>query len=171
MKIILLMIISGLMLPVVSAQEINRRVADQDAEKEILIGKSTREGLLNAPFKDWFNDGYQTYLPDENTISELRKRKKDVTVSVVMATWCSDTREHLPHFFKIIDAAKINDKHIDMIAVDRSRSAGDIDISALGITRVPTFIFKKKGVELGRIVESPTLSIEKDMLLILMQGD
>jgi thiol-disulfide isomerase/thioredoxin len=165
------MIITGVILPVVSAQEINRSVTDRDTEKEILIGKSTREGLLNAPFKEWFNDGYKTYMPDENTIIELRKRKKDISVSIVMATWCSDTREHLPHFFKIIDAAKINDKHVDMIAVDRSRSAGDIDISALGITRVPTFIFKKKGVELGRIVESPTLSIEKDMLLILMQGD
>lgn len=169
MKIILFMIIAVLMLPVVSAQEINKRMTDQDME--ILIGRSTREALFSAPFKDWFNDGYQRYTPDENAISELRKRRKDVTVSVVMATWCSDTREYLPHFFKIADAAKLSEKHIEMIAVNRARSAGEIDISAMGINKVPTFIFKKNGIELGRIVESPTLSLEKDMLLILMQGD
>lgn len=165
------MIIIGLLLPVVSAQEINRIVIDPDIDKEILIGQSNREGLLNAPFMNWFNAGYQAYTPDENTISELRKRRKNVTVTIIMATWCGDTREHLPHFFKIADAAKLNEKHIEMIAVNRARSAGEIDISALGITRVPTFIFKKDGIELGRIVESPTLSLEKDMLLILMQGD
>jgi hypothetical protein len=35
------------------------------------------------------------------------------------------------------------------------------------ITNVPTFIFYRNGKEINRIVESPVISLEKDMLSIL----
>ena len=41
------------------------------------------------------------------------------------------------------------------------------ETEGLNIEKVPTFIFYKNGIEIGRIIESPEKSIEKDFLKIL----
>ncbi len=154
-----------------SAQEINKVVLDSEINKEVLIGMCNRDGFKNELFKTWFDEGYSNYLPDANTVKELKKHKKDLTVTIVMATWCGDTREQLPRFFKIADEAGLGEKSITMIAVNRSKSAGEVSIEPFSVTRIPVFIVYKNGLEIGRITESPTLSLEKDMLLILMQAE
>jgi tetratricopeptide (TPR) repeat protein len=58
-----------------------------------------------------------------------------------------------------------------MVAVSREReqykqSPGG-EHEGLTIHRVPTFIFYKEGMEVNRIVESPVLSLEKDIAAIL----
>jgi thiol-disulfide isomerase/thioredoxin len=156
---------------ILPAQEINQTVVDQRSGEQILIGFCDRDALLSAPFESWFNIGLQNYTPDERTISELKKHRKDLKIYVVMGTWCKDTHRQLPHFFKILDEMRYNERNLEMIAVDRNKTAGNLDISHLAITRVPTFIFMKNDLEIGRVVESPTISLEKDMLLILMQAD
>ncbi len=155
----------------INAQEINLRVENPDTGNEELIGIVSRDGFVSQPFSNWFSVGYQSYNPDDATINELRKRRRDLTITVVLGTWCGDTHEQLPHFFKILDAMRFNERNLELFAIDQSRSAGDIDLSHLAVTRVPTFIFTKGDLEIGRIVESPTISLEKDMLLILMQTD
>ncbi len=155
----------------ISAQEINLRVENPDSGNEELVGIVNRDGLMSQPFNDWFSAGYQSYNPDDATTNELRKRRRDLTITVVLGTWCGDTHEQLPHFFKILDAMRFNERSLELFAIDQSRSAGEIDLSHLAVTRVPTFIFTKDDLEIGRIVESPTISLEKDMLLILMQTD
>ncbi len=44
-----------------------------------------------------------------------------------------------------------------------------LDITNLKIERVPTIIFYRNGVELGRITETPVQSLEKDMEVIVLQ--
>jgi hypothetical protein len=46
-------------------------------------------------------------------------------------------------------------------------NTGDDEIDDLKIEFVPTFIFFKNDVEIGRIVEAPTESLEIDMVKIL----
>ncbi|MBE0638656.1 MAG: thioredoxin family protein [Bacteroidales bacterium] len=171
MKIFSTVLLMLILVTFCTSQELNRVVIDPDRGNEDLIGKCDRQGFEHTAFKTWFSDGYQSYNPDENAIKELRNRKKDLKITVVMGTWCSDSRKNIPHFYKILDAVKLDEKNVELIAMDRKKSTGDLDISGLGVTLVPTFILLKRGVEIGRIVENPTLSIEKDMLLILMQGD
>jgi hypothetical protein len=153
------------------AQDINQMVVDERTGDLMLVGKCDRDAMLSPPFASWFNIGLQNYTPDERTINELKKHRKDLIIYVVMGTWCKDTRHRLPHFFKILDQIRFSKPNLELIAVDRKKKAGDIDISHLSITRVPTFIFIKNDLEIGRIVESPTISLEKDMLLILMQAE
>jgi len=171
MKILMTNLLAVLFSTMAIAQDLNKVVTDPKLNKDILIGKCDRQGLTLELFNSWFSEGYQSYKTDDNTIKELRKRKKDLTIIAVMGTWCGDTRENIPAFYKIIDEMKFNEKDVQMIAVDREKSAGDVDIQWMGITRVPTFVLLKNDLEIGRIVENPTLSIEKDMLLILMQAD
>ncbi|NCC74036.1 MAG: thioredoxin [Sphingobacteriia bacterium] len=171
MKNLLTLIFILCILAVTNAQEINKVITGPDSEKEMLIGPCNRQGFEHAAFKSWFDKEYQDYIPDDLTIKELRKRKKDVQITVVIGTWCSDTRRNLPRFFKVLDAIKFDQNNLKLLAVDRKKSAGEVNISGLGISLIPTFIISKNESEIGRIVENPTLSIEKDMLLILMTGD
>jgi thiol-disulfide isomerase/thioredoxin len=171
MKILMTSLLVVLLATVVPAQELNQVVIDAKLQKEVLIGKCDRQGLDLSPFNVWFQEGYQSYMPDENAIRELRKMKKDLKIIVVMGSWCSDSKKNIPAFYKAMDELKFNEKDLQLIAVDSGKSAGDVDIQWLGITKVPTFVLMKNDLEIGRIVENPTLSIEKDMLLILMQAD
>ncbi len=171
MKIIITGLLALFLTQIVTAQELNKVVTDPKLDKEILIGKCDRQGLSLEPFNAWFTEGYQSYKPDENAIRELKKRKKDLTIVVVLGTWCGDSKENIPAFYKVLDELKFSENDLQLIAIDSGKSAGDVDIQWLGITKVPTFVLMKNDLEIGRIVENPTLSIEKDMLLILMQAD
>ena len=66
-----------------------------------------------------------------------------------------------------MDLVGFNYRKLELIAVDRDKKAGDLDIAELKIERVPTFIFYKKKKELGRIIEVPYDLIEKDILKII----
>jgi len=54
-----------------------------------------------------------------------------------------------------------------MIAVDRSMEIPPGIRTEYGITNVPTFIVRYRGIELGRIVESPKASLEEDLAGLL----
>lgn len=152
------------------AQEKNKTIVDDKLDKKVLIGLCDREGLESEVFQEYYKKGYEAYQTDSAVIQKIKELKKGVEIAIVMATWCHDSKEQVPKFYKILDEAGIRDSKITLISVDRSKTAGDVDISDLDIQRVPTFIFYKKGREIGRIVESPTSLLEKDMLLILTMG-
>jgi len=149
------------------AQEMNKIIADPELEKDVLVGMCNRDGLQSEVFAEYFNEGYSSYAPDANVVKQLKKMKKGLEIVIVMATWCGDSKEQVPHFYKILDEIGFKDSKVKLISVDGAKTAGDTDISGLGIERVPTFLFYKEGREIGKIVESPTSSLEKDMLLIL----
>ena len=84
-----------------------------------------------------------------------------------MGTWCSDSRENVPSFFKLIDYLNIKDKNIDLIGLDVNKENPNGDEITYEIINVPTFIFYKKDKEINRIVEITLESFEKDILKIL----
>jgi thiol-disulfide isomerase/thioredoxin len=159
-----------LLLPfVVNAQQLNQKGTDPKKHNEILLGYCNREGfvMINSNFDSAYRAEYVIYKPDEMVLSQLRPALKGVTIKVVMGTWCGDSKEWVPRFYKVMDHAGFNYKKMKLIAVDRDKKAGALDITDLKIERVPTFIFYKKKKELGRIIEVPNDLIEKDMLKII----
>ena len=153
-----------------AAQEKNKNIVDDELNEKVLIGLCDREGLESEVFNEYYKKEYEAYTTDSAVIRKLRDMKKGVEIAVVMASWCHDSKEQVPRFYKIVDEVGIRDSKITLISVDRAKTAGEMDIADLDIQRVPTFIFYKKGREIGRIVESPTSLLEKDMLLILTMG-
>jgi len=151
------------------AQEFNKIVPDPDKNSNILIGRCNREGLQMDPFKPFFEENYNKYTSDENIMKQLKKKMNDVRILIVLGTWCGDSKEQVPAFYKILDGVKFSDSHIEIIAVDRKKVGGDVDVSGLNIERVPTFVFYRNDREIGRIVEKPNSTLEKSMLLILSQ--
>ncbi|MDP3685076.1 MAG: thioredoxin, partial [Ignavibacteria bacterium] len=56
---------------------------------------------------------------------------------------------------------------VKLIMVDRKKDAAGIDISPFNIELVPTMIFYNDGLEVGRIIETPKETLEKDLSAIL----
>lgn len=154
---------------VVSAQQVNQRITNNNTHEEILIGKCTRKALNERPFQEWFQKEYNLYRNtlDKKSCDSLSNLLKDIKIEIVMGTWCSDSRQHVPDFFAIMDYLGVPDSIITIICVDREKQAVTFSIEDKKIELVPTFIFLKKGAEIGRIIETPQKTLEKDMLSIL----
>ena len=150
------------------AQEINKKIQDPSRNKEVMINTCTRAGIMEFPeFKTMYDAIYPDYKPDSITLEKLDPLLKTIHITVVMGTWCGDSKLQVPHFCKIIDALAVPEKNITLICVDGNKKAENGLIDKLNIERVPTFILSKDDKELGRIVESPRKSLEQDMLDIL----
>lgn len=152
-----------------SAQELNKKIEDPTRHKQVMINNCNREGITTfAEFKESYDPNYAAYVPDSTTLGTLSKSLKGKHVTIVLGTWCGDSKYQVPHFLKIMDALKIGDDRIKIIAVDGAKHAENGLIDGLKITNVPTFIFTdNKGKEVARITERPTETLEKDMVKVL----
>ena len=132
---------------------------------EILEGRISQRDLSDR--YSWFVDARQKYVPDAGVVNALLPYSGQLEFVVVLGTWCSDSQKHVPAFYTLMDALHIADKHIELIGVDRQKRGGMVDVAPLGIEYVPTFIVFYQGKEIGRIVETPKVSLEKDLLQML----
>lgn len=148
-------------------QETNKVIKDEESGKPMLVGPCTREAFSDTSFSWWFNSGYKMYHPDSLTVNDIKQNLDGVTVTVILGTWCSDSREQVPNFFKIMDEANYPENKITMICVDRDKKSTSGEADSLKIELVPTFIFYRNSKELGRIEESPKQTLEEDINTIL----
>ncbi|MES2827562.1 MAG: thioredoxin family protein [Bacteroidota bacterium] len=151
-----------------SAQKINKKIEDKGRNKTVLINKVTREGLISFPeFKERYDEEYPNYQPDSLTIDSIKPLIGDKKITLVLGTWCGDSKLQVPHFLKVLDKLGYSEKDLTIICVDGTKKAEDGLLNDLKITNVPTMIFYEKGKELGRITESPIQTLEKDTHHIL----
>ena len=132
-----------------------------------LVGITNKENFLQEPFSSWFTTNYEDYKLNEEVIEKLKPLLKEVTIKAFMGTWCGDSKEQTPVFYKILDKAEFNYNNLEFIAVDRSKSTPNNLQEGFNIERVPTFIFYKEGKEIGRFVEYPRETVEADILKII----
>jgi len=153
----------------VFSQNINNRTFDEKAEREILIGYCDINGLQEEPFDEWYNSEFDEYKTKKKNLRKIKKAKinSKVKITIVMATWCSDSRREVPRFYKILDKIKYDFKNVTLINVDTKKLAEGTNVEKLNIKKVPTFLFYKNKKEIGRIIETPKATLEKDMLEIL----
>ncbi|MFA6598478.1 MAG: thioredoxin family protein [Ignavibacteriaceae bacterium] len=151
------------------AQTTNQRVIDQKSGKPVLVGICDRDAFKDTSFAWWFNSEYENYDVDKETLANIKMDNEFHSITIVMGTWCSDSRREVPRFYKILDFLKFPSEKVKLIMVDRKKGAAEVDISSLKIELVPTIIFYNDGLEIGRIIESPKESLEKDLAAILMK--
>lgn len=155
----------------VSAQEINKHHMDETRQKEIMLNVCTRAGITSFPeFKASYDANYTAYKIDSAKVALIKSIPQDYKLTMVLGTWCGDSKLQVPYLFKIFDNAGIKEENIKIIAVNGVKQAENNLLEGLNIQRVPTLIIKNKdGVEIGRIVERPTSTLESDLLAILSQ--
>ncbi|MDA8807684.1 thioredoxin family protein [Flavobacteriaceae bacterium] len=143
-------------------------IKNSDSEEYTdIIGLFDRKELSNNPHSEWFNQNYSDYNLDKETLNKLKPLFKDIEITVFMGTWCSDSRKEIPVFYKLIDKLKFGEESIELIGMTLEKTTPDSLEFNQNLINVPTFIFKKDGKEINRIVEFPLETIEKDILEIL----
>ena len=145
----------------------NDSIVAETPEPTYLCGTVERGALQTGDFGKSFFEEYADYKPDQDILNKLKKDLYSHTITIILGTWCHDSQEQVPRMFKVLDKMDYNSTLIRIICVDKEKSGCDTDISGLNIERVPTFIFYKEGIEVGRIVETPEQNLEEDMLNIL----
>lgn len=136
-----------------------------------LEGFASLKDFKQKPFNAWFNPRYEEYTPDAMVITELTIQLKDVEVRAYMGTWCGDSKREVPQFYKILEETGYDQNNLKLVTVDRSKKKPIDLVEGYEIKRVPTFIFYRDGEELGRFVEYPRETLEKDILKIVSGAD
>lgn len=164
MKLLFLFIVYSVM---VFAQDMNIKVTDERTGKQMLYGICTRDAFADTSFKEWYDREYREYEPDMEVVDSLNWQVTNLKMLVVFGTWCGDSRRELPRLFKILDLSGFPMDKLTLIAVDRKKETEGFDSKEKEINYVPTIILYSGTKELGRIIETPAETLEKDLVKIL----
>ena len=165
-KLIFLLFTALITLNAFTQDKLNQIVIDEMIDEEILYGYCDREGLTTEPFNEWFQTEYNYYEIDHETLDMVNTELlTNIEIKIVLGTWCHDSQRELPRFYKIADYLDFD--NYMLIGVNRAKLAKGTEVDELNIELVPTFIFYNAGKEIGRIIESPIESLEKDIVEII----
>ena len=138
---------------------------------DMLLGKCTRDAFMQAPFNDWFKSNYDSYVVDSFTCNFIRPLLVGKTITIFMGTWCGDSKREVPRVLKMLDCCGFPMKNLSLVMVSNKDSlykkSPQHEEAGRNIVRVPTIIIEQKGEEIGRIIEFPVKTLEKDLLAIL----
>jgi thiol-disulfide isomerase/thioredoxin len=148
-------------------EKVTREITAKKDERGYLIGVANKESFEDDAFRGWFESRYSEYNPDEEVIEKLTDALEGITIKGFMATWCGDSKRETPRFYKILDETGYDQNDFELITVNRSKKTPDNLQEGFNLLRVPTFIFYKDGEEIGRYVEYPRETLEKDILKIV----
>ncbi len=150
-----------------SIAQMNSMVVDPKTKTKMLIGYADLKGLNKDVYGAYFRSQYDIYKPAELYISKLENKIDEYEITVVLGTWCTDSQREVPRFYKILDEAGYNTKRVKVIGVDKDKQAIVVDISNMNIQKVPTFIIYRDNSEVGRIIETPKKTLERDLWNII----
>jgi hypothetical protein len=137
-----------------------------------LLGYFSAGRFLREPYAEWYIKGMDEYKPNQEAIGKLKELvKNDISIKIVLGTWCPDSRREVPRFMKIMEEINFPAGKLQMIGVDNSKISPIENYEALDIQRVPTFIIYRNNIESGRIIENPVTSLEQDMVNILDRNE
>ena len=149
-----------------NAQDYKITVDEKNGEP-LILGYCPASEMNDSVFNNTWTTEYNNYQPDFETLDKLEGRLDHIIITIVFRSTCSDSREQLPRLFKILNELNYDLNSINLIGVNREKKGLSNEAEGLEIELVPTIIFYKDGNEIGRIVETPAESLEKDLLKFL----
>jgi tetratricopeptide (TPR) repeat protein len=152
-----------------SKKIISQETTDSKGNKN-LLGKSDKKNLEKEPYNIWFNKNYNDYVVDTLTAEQLKPNLINKHFTIFMGTWCGDSRREVPRMYKILEYCGVPTAHINLIMLSNTDSmykqSPQHEERGINIHRVPDLIVFNNKTEMGRIVESAVVSLEKDLLSI-----
>lgn len=135
-----------------------------DGNEKVLKGIINRKIIENDTAFKWFQQNMKWANIDNKAIEAFAGKKDLFTVIVFGGTWCHDTQNLLPVFYKLVDKSNYPDNKISLIVTDRDKKTINDLHTKYNITNVPTFIVIRNGKEIGRVVEyGKTGAIDKEL--------
>jgi len=128
-------------------------VSYDDKHRKVLRGLLSRADIESDTSFSWFQKNYKLGKPDASAVAAFKQHNNDFQMLIFAGTWCPDTHNLLPEFYRLADAANYADSSITLIGVDNSKTTLDNLSKTFHLVDVPTFIILKDGKEVGRVVE------------------
>jgi thiol-disulfide isomerase/thioredoxin len=138
--------------------------------KLVFKGECKFEDLLKEPTFDWMQKGVKDYQPDSAALLFLQKNLAQYDIIVMMGTWCGDTKDLLPKFYKTLQMANYPMLQLTMYGLNRKKEALNHEEQLYKVTNIPVFILFKNHREIGRITESVQTSIEKELVKLMKKN-
>ncbi len=135
-------------------------------EEAALVGPATRE-QIEGGYPDWVQAEVGSQ-PDAEAAKALASVPPGAEVTVFLGTWCGDSRREVPRFWRGLDetGGAVPFK-VTYVTVDREKKKPAGPVTENGVRYLPTFIVRRDGHEVGRIVETAPNGIEHDLLALL----
>ena len=149
----------------------NKTIEDSRINRKVLYGNVTLEAFEMDICKDWYGPEYKSFQPKKSIITKLKKQKfNEISIVLILGSWCHDSHREVPRFIKILDQIHFPFEKLQMNALDTKKQSPDYDAKGNNVGRVPTAIVYRNEIEIGRIIETPQKSLEKDLLKILSKN-
>lgn len=131
-----------------------------------LTGEISEERLLETvPVWRSLMDAYK---PAPEAVSDLKAIDADASVTVVLGSWCPDSKNYVPRLLKALHEAGNQKLRVNLIGIDSQFHDPMPTIQQRRVINVPTLIVERGGREIGRVVETPASdAMEKDLAAIL----
>lgn len=141
-----------------------------------LLNEVTLSQLKQEPYSIWYSKNKEDYQPSLQIVEALKKTNPSkYTMKMFFGSWCGDSKRELPKMIKVLEQLSFPQKNITLIGVDDStevyKQSPQRQEAGMNIFRVPTFIVYENGKEVGRIVEYPTETMERDLLKIFARRE
>lgn len=134
-------------------------------EEAALVGPTTREKVEASP--EWVQAEVDA-KPDAGAAQALGTVEPGAEVTVFLGTWCGDSRREVPRLWKALDAeGGAVPFQIRYVGVDHDKKQPADLIRENDVRYLPTFIVRRGGHEVGRIVETSPHGVEQDLLALL----
>ena len=135
-----------------------------DTETVVMKGVLTRNILEKEKAFTWMTENRKYGSADAGAVKIFSQQKNLFTVLIFGGTWCHDSQNILPVFYRLVDKSGFPDNSITLVGVDRQKTAPHNWHTTWNITMVPTFIILQNGKEMGRVVEyGKTGNVEKEL--------
>lgn len=134
----------------------------------VVVGPTDRDKVEHT-VADWVAAEAEAKL-DGAAVAGLARVPKGAEVTVYLGTWCSDSKRELSRLFRVCDELSgLGEMPFSLryVGVDRQKAQPAEAIAADGVLYLPTFIVRRDGHEVGRIVETSPHSVEEDLLALL----
>ena len=136
-----------------SASKAGKFTVVKDSADKVLKGYINRGVLERDTAFKWFAENLKYGTADANAVEAFKKNAANFSVVIFGGTWCHDTQNLLPVFYRLVDKSGYPESKVTIVAVDRAKTAPDDLQKTYNVTNVPTFIILEKGKEIGRVVE------------------
>lgn len=139
-----------------------------DTETKVLKGVLSRSILESDTAFRWFKENMQYGSADAYAVEQFRKQANKFSVLIFCGTWCHDSQNLLPKFYRLLDKSGFPEQKVQLVGVDRKKTTLNNLHIKWKLSSVPTFIILAKGKEVGRVLEyGNTGNMERELAEIV----